>query len=150
MTYLIHSVVEGFDYVFLSRSVMFSPTSSTSVMQTAQVQIVDDMALEGDHSFTVTIADVEPAMVSTGTASVPVTILDNDGTSAYVLLTSHSLTVVNFTAADQATVAMALSAVSVQEDEGSTMFCANLTLTSGYTLETVIIAPFDVFDEITG
>ena len=55
---------------------------------------------------------------------------------------------VNFTAADQATVAMTLPAVSVQEDEQSTMFCAELTLTSGYTLETVIIAPFGIDEDI--
>ena len=71
--------------------------------------------------------------------------------NAYLLLTIVTvLLCVNFTAADQATVAMTLPAVSVQEDEQSTMFCAELTLTSGYTLETVIIAPFDEDTATTG
>ena len=40
--------------------------------------------------------------------------------------------------------------ISVQEEDGSTMFCANLTLTPGYTLETTIIAPFTLDNGNTG
>lgn len=80
MIYIIRSLVEGADYVFLSRSVIFSPTLLASVTESAQVQIVDDMAVEGDHDFTVTIDDVNPAMIAIGSpADVTVTILDNDG-----------------------------------------------------------------------
>lgn len=97
LTYLIHSLVEGDDYVFMSNSVVFSPTSSASSMESAQVQIVDDLAVEGDHDFTVTIAAVGPVMIPTGSpASVTVTILDNDGTSACLLFTSDSFIVCQF------------------------------------------------------
>ena len=51
---------------------------------------------------------------------------------------------------DEATVVLEESEVSVDEDGGTAMFCANLTLTAGYTLETTVIAPFDVSAGDTG
>lgn len=60
------------------------------------------------------------------------------------------LAYVNFIAADQARVSMTQVSVIVQEEDGSTMFCADLELAPGYTLETVIIAPFDVSPSSTG
>ena len=81
LTCLIHSVDEGDDYVLLDTSVVFSPTSSMSATQQAQVQIVNDMAVEGDHDFTIAIAAVGPVAIPGGTpTNVTVTITDNDGT----------------------------------------------------------------------
>ena len=52
--------------------------------------------------------------------------------------------------ADQATVGFEDTAFDIREEDGNDMLCANLTLTDGYTLETTIIAPFDIDEGDTG
>ena len=46
----------------------------------AMVSIIDDTALEGDHSFSVTLASTVPPITINNTP-VEVTIMDNEGTS---------------------------------------------------------------------
>lgn len=73
-------VVVGDDYNFLDTLVTFPPAAGPTEMASLQVEIVDDMAVEGDHGFTVGIDAVEPSMVTVGTPNfVPVTIVDDDG-----------------------------------------------------------------------
>ena len=51
---------------------------------------------------------------------------------------------------DEATVAMDVANIEIDEDEGPTMFCASLSLTSGFSLQTSIIVPFIVDYGLTG
>ena len=48
-------------------------------MACAMVSIIDDTALEGDHSFSVTLASTVPPITINNTP-VEVTIIDNEGT----------------------------------------------------------------------
>ena len=51
-------------------------------MACAMVSIIDDNALEGDHSFSVTIASTVP-LITIDSTPVEVTIMDNEGTDLY-------------------------------------------------------------------
>ena len=58
----------------------FPPTASPTPIASLNVMIIDDMALESDHSFTVSITDTSLAAVTAGTpSSATVSIIDNDG-----------------------------------------------------------------------
>ena len=48
-------------------------------MGTLMVDILDDMAIEGDHSFAVTLVSVEPPITIGMPSAVNVSIIDNDG-----------------------------------------------------------------------
>ena len=76
-----HFTEAGVDFETPIPSVTF-PCLPISVTQTSSVNVmtIDDMALEGDHSFSVEIASVDTNQVSVGTPnSVSVMIIDNDG-----------------------------------------------------------------------
>ena len=58
----------------------FPTTSVSGDTACAAMAILDDDALEGDHSFTVQLASTTPTGVTIGTdSSTTVTIQDNDG-----------------------------------------------------------------------
>ena len=51
-------------------------------MACAMISIIDDTALEGDHSFSVTLASTVPP-ITINNIPVEVTIMDNEGTYLY-------------------------------------------------------------------
>jgi hypothetical protein len=56
----------------------------------------------------------------------------------------------NYYTEGEASVMFDSDLTSVSEDAGSTQFCASLSLTSGFTLQTTIIADFEVDPGNTG
>ena len=57
-----------------------SGTTSSGDTACADITVLDDDALEGDHSFTVQLASTTPTGVTIGTdSSTTVTVQDNDG-----------------------------------------------------------------------
>ena len=59
---------------------MTFPPSVSSSVQSLNIAITDDMAIESDHSFTVSITATSLAAVTAATpSSVTVNITDNDG-----------------------------------------------------------------------
>ena len=61
---------------------MTFPPSMVPSPQSLSVMIVDDTAIEGDHSFSVAISDVSALNVNDGMpTSASVSIIDNDGES---------------------------------------------------------------------
>ena len=59
---------------------MTFPPSVVPPVQSLNIAITDDMAIESDHSFTVSITATSLAAVTAGTpSSVTVNIIDNDG-----------------------------------------------------------------------
>ena len=60
----------------------FSPTDALMPTASLNVTIVDDTAIEFDHSFTVNISGISLAAVTAESpSSVTVSIIDNDGQS---------------------------------------------------------------------
>ncbi len=60
--------------------VLVFPTSATEGMQIcANIAIIDDMALEGDHSFTINITSTLPDISRGSPSEADVVIADNDG-----------------------------------------------------------------------
>ena len=68
----------GSDYTNVSTDEVFVPSSDTDVMQCVNITIEDDEALEGDETFTVTLATSDP-IVMLETNETTITIVDNDG-----------------------------------------------------------------------
>ncbi len=61
-------------------AVLVFPTSASEGMQIcANISIIDDMALEGDHSFTVNISFTTPAVSQSSPSEADIAIADNDG-----------------------------------------------------------------------
>ncbi len=61
-------------------AVLVFPTSASEGMQIcANINIIDDMALEGDHSFTVNISSTAPDISQGSPSKADVVITDNDG-----------------------------------------------------------------------
>ena len=67
----------GQDYSVDMLEVTFPETSVDGDTACGDIGIIDDTALEGDHNFTVAIADATNLLVVGGEAVV--TLLDNDG-----------------------------------------------------------------------
>ena len=58
----------------------FPPASGTPSEESLNVTIIDDMAVESDHSFTVSITGTSLTAVTAGSpSSATVSIIDNDG-----------------------------------------------------------------------
>ena len=68
----------GQDYSVDMLEVTFPETSVDGDTACGDIGIIDDTALEGDHNFTVAIADATDILLVVGGEAV-VTILDNDG-----------------------------------------------------------------------
>ena len=79
------TAVEGDDYVFSNGNTVTIQPDAT--MGSLMVDIIDDMAIEGPHSFTVTIMSVAmDSAVMIGTpSSTEVSIMDNDGNTVILL-----------------------------------------------------------------
>ncbi len=75
------SSVAGDDYDPVpDPAVLVFPTSASEGMQIcANIAISDDMALEGDHSFTVNISFTTPDVSQGSPSKADVVITDNDG-----------------------------------------------------------------------
>ena len=59
--------------------VLFTNSSVNGTIQCAEIEIVDDRALEGDHNFTVAITATTPPITSGTLPEATVIIVDNDG-----------------------------------------------------------------------
>ena len=68
----------GFDYTTVMFYEVFVPTLDTDAMQCVNVTIEDDEALEGDETFTVTLATSDRNVVIEMNVTI-ITIMDNDG-----------------------------------------------------------------------
>ena len=77
------TAVEGADYVFSNGNTVTIQPDAT--MGSLMVDIIDDMAIEGPHSFTVTITSVDSAVMIGTPSSTEVSILDNDGNTVILL-----------------------------------------------------------------
>ena len=70
----------GDDFAFAEGMSVTFPPSMLSTVQSLNIAITDDMAIESDHSFTVAITATSLAAVTAGnSSSATVTIIDNDG-----------------------------------------------------------------------
>ena len=70
----------GDDFAFAEGMSVTFPPSVLSSVQSLNIAITDDMAIESDHSFTVSITATSLAAVTAATpSSVTVNITDNDG-----------------------------------------------------------------------
>ena len=70
----------GDDFAFAEGTSVTFPPSPLPSVQSLNIAIADDMAIESDHSFTVSITATSLAAVTAGTpSSVTVNIIDNDG-----------------------------------------------------------------------
>ena len=72
------AAIAGSDYVSVSMDVVFPAGTSNGDMQCIAVTIIDDREMEGDETFTVTLATSSSA-VTLGNAVTTITITDNDG-----------------------------------------------------------------------
>ena len=73
------AAIAGSDYVSVSMDVVIFPAgTSNGGMQCIAVTIIDDSAMEGDETFTVTLTTSSPH-VTLGNAVTTITITDNDG-----------------------------------------------------------------------
>ena len=61
--------------------VTFPVSSANGTEQCAEIEIVDDRALEGEHNFTVEILSTSPPISTEEPSVATVIILDNDGIS---------------------------------------------------------------------
>ena len=61
-------------------NVFFASGSVNGDIDCINIAILDDSALEGDHSFTVSLNPPAAPVILTTPSSSPVTITDNDGT----------------------------------------------------------------------
>ena len=61
--------------------VTFPVSSVNGTVQCAEIEIVDDRALEGEHNFTVEILSTSPPISTDEPSEATVIILDNDGIS---------------------------------------------------------------------
>ena len=59
--------------------VTFPMSSVNGTVQCAEIEIVDDRALEGEHNFTVEILSTSPPISADEPSEATVIILDNDG-----------------------------------------------------------------------
>ena len=59
--------------------VTFPKSSVNGTVQCAEIEIVDDRALEGEHNFTVEIQSTSPPISADEPSETTVIILDNDG-----------------------------------------------------------------------
>ena len=59
--------------------VTFPMSSVNGTVQCAEIEIVDDRALEGEHNFTVEILSTSPPISANEPSEATVIILDNDG-----------------------------------------------------------------------
>ena len=65
--------------------VVFPVSSVNGTEQCAEIEIVDDRALEGEHYFTVEILSTSPPISTDEPSKATVIILDNDGISHAVV-----------------------------------------------------------------
>ena len=77
------TAVEGADYVFSNGNTVTIQPDAT--MGSLMVDIIDDMAIEGPHSFTVTIMSGDSAVMIGMPSSTEVSIMDNDGNTVILL-----------------------------------------------------------------
>ena len=84
MTYIVvFPTVDGEDFTVTDTTeldVFFAAGSMTGDTDCLNITILDDDALEGDHSFTVSLNPPAAPVTLTTPSSSPVTITDNDGT----------------------------------------------------------------------
>ena len=84
MTYIVvFPTVDGEDFTVTDTTeldVFFAAGSMTGDTDCLTITILDDDALEGDHSFTVSLNPPAAPVTLTTPSSSPVTITDNDGT----------------------------------------------------------------------
>ena len=74
--------MNGSDYLVIHpMEVVFPISSVNSTEQCAEIEIVDDRALEGEHNFTVEILSTSPPISADEPSEATVIILDNDGIS---------------------------------------------------------------------
>ena len=72
--------VNGSDYLDVPQIEVTFPISSVNgTVQCAEIEIVDDRALEGEHNFTVEILSTNPPISADEPSEATVIILDNDG-----------------------------------------------------------------------
>ena len=72
----------GSDFTILDpteMNIMFTVGSMNGDQDCLTISIIDDDALEGDHSFSVSLNPPAPPVTLTSPSSSPVTITDNDG-----------------------------------------------------------------------
>ena len=77
------SIVQGVDFSvpdLTEFDVFFASGSVNGDTDCINISILDDDALEGDHSFTVSLNPPAAPVTLTTPSSSPVTIADNDGT----------------------------------------------------------------------
>ena len=65
--------------------VTFPMSSVNGTVQCAEIEIVDDRALEGEHNFTVEILSTSPPISADEPSEATVIILDNDGIAHSVI-----------------------------------------------------------------
>ena len=82
------SAVEDSDYTSISSDIVFLSGSTDGTSQCVHITIIDDIALEGNQTFTVTLMTSDPD-VRLGNDVTVITIEDNDCT--YVSLKIKSL-----------------------------------------------------------
>ena len=68
----------GLDYVNVSSEYIFTSGSTSNATRCADISIVDDEALEGNQTFTVSLTTSDPNVVP-GTNTTTIEIVDNDG-----------------------------------------------------------------------
>ena len=72
------AAIAGSDYVSVSMDVVFPAGTSNGGMQCIDVTIIDDIEMEGDETFTVTLT-TSSSTVNLVNAVTTITITDNDG-----------------------------------------------------------------------
>ena len=65
------------DYNSISSSMVFPAGSTDNATRCVGITVIDDSALEGDQTFTVTLTTSDPGVIL-GTNIATITIIDND------------------------------------------------------------------------
>ncbi len=73
-----YTAEDGFDYFGMSPIVIFTSGSSDNNTRCVEISILDDDALEGNQTFTMTLTTSDPDVLL-GTDVTNITVVDNDG-----------------------------------------------------------------------